>query len=619
VPRREDRSIEQRLEDLERVAELLRVVHVWTEIEIVERGPEPVVTKAAEIPAAEAVEPVVEVVERRRDIDLLFDPTTGARLLRTEANAPAFDMLAARARECGRSIRIPLRMHAAQVGPVLSRAKLVAVLGGNRAGKTRVLLLRFVRMWLLRGRAPTSSTPGAMFWWIGPTIEKAYKFGWARGLKLLLPAELVVSYPRSHRAAQVIKLLDGTTIELQHAQDDGSNLKSENVDAIAGDEIGVWKHEGNWQQVASRISQAGASACVSTTPVAGHWGRTKIVLQEPHSGGAIQCFHVDIFDNPWMTRPRVWSLLLLDGSITEAELDERVLCSPDPPAAARSVITAPRALREHFGVWTAEGVRLWSEWTESIERQCTRTGGSTSWPTLTTSKRLVAGRWVEPETLPNITAQACATIFPPEKCTTCAGTGCGACKWLGYRPLDRVAGQDFNVNPETTLPIQIFGHAHNPASWVVLVLEEIQTVGTIEAHADRLLGIDRDLALICDPSGDIPRRKQGALDSDDASRLRASGFRVVSAVGRGRTLKSQHPTLTLLHKLQRERRVYVHLRCTQTLRALQTQQARPDGRIDKRSGVNSPSDQLSAPTDALRYAVWRIFKHELEDPTSWET
>ena len=91
---------------------------------------------------------------------------------------------------------------------------------------------------------------------------------------------------------------------------------------------------------------------------------------------------------------------------------------------------------------------------------------------------------------------------------------------------------------------------------------------------------------------------------------------MVSACGRGRKLRSQKPTLTLIHKLIHERRLYVHLRCTQTIKALESQRARPDGRIAKESG--KASDRLSSPTDALRYLVWRLFRHELARSIEWE-
>lgn len=620
MSRREDRSIADRLAEVERAVEMLEVVHVWTEIVVVARV-EPWLAEmrtVEDVQRCAVFEPVVEVVSRWRDLDLLFDPNTGERVIRSAENAEAFDALAAKV---DKSFRIELRCHQWQVDPVLSRAKITAVLGGNRAGKTRVLLLWMIRQWILRGRAPTPEQAGAVFWWVGPTLAKSFKYGWNRGLRLLLPRELVVSAPKSHRSTSLaITLLDGSAIELQHAFEDGGNLKSENVSGIAGDELGEWHDQGNWQQVNSRVLQAGAQAAISTTPVAGHWGRTAIILQEPHSGGAIKVFALDLFQNPYLSTARILAGFLGDSTLTETELAEQVLPAPDHAAACRAIVTNPRSLREHFGVWTAEGIKLWAEWTEEVERACTRAGGGVVATDLRVGKRLVAGRERGPELLRDCTAQACGSIFgPAERCPGCRGAGCSSCSGSGTRTIRRVAGEDFNRNPQTTLPCQVFGDPEAPETWVIYVIEEIQTVGTIEEHADRLATIDRDLAIVCDPSGDIPRRAQGALDSDDASRLRARGYRVVSAVGRGRSLRSQSPTLALLHKLIRERRVIVHMRCVQTLRALQTQKAKPDGRIDKRAGTNSPSDQLSSPTDALRYLTWRLFKHELEHAAEYET
>lgn len=611
MPRTEDRSIADRVAEVRRVVEHLDVLHICTTIEVCRRREGgPVLRKASDVLSHTWVEPEVDVIEVRRDLDLLLDPRTGERKLRHVQDDPTeFDAIAAKAKR----VDITITCHEHQLDAILSTAKIVAVTGGNRAGKTRVLLYWLIRQWLLRGFAPSLGRAGAMFWWIGPTLPKAFKFGCKRGLAALLPAALLVGQPpTSHRASNLaLTMIDGSTIEFHHAQDDGGNLKSENVQAIAGDEIGEWKDAGNYQQVNSRISQSGGAAALGTTPVGGHWGHHEIILQEPHSSGAIRVWSIDLFQNPWMTMARIWALFLGDGTLTETELEEVVLPAPDPPAAARAIIKSPRALREHFGVWTADGIRLWAEWTEVIEQMCTRAGNGTTWTKFNASSRLVRGVEVGPQELADVTAQSVAGIFDAES-ELIDGQ-------LVARPLTRIAGQDFNVNPQTTLVAQVFGDADDPATWVLLVQEEIQTPGTVETHGQRLLGIDRDLGIICDPSGDIPRANQDALDSDDASRLRAMGFRVKSAIARGKKLKSQRPTLTLIHKLTRERRLYVHLRCTQTLKALQTQQAKPDGRIDKRPGTKSPSDQLSAPTDALRYLVWRVFRHELENPTIFET
>ena len=583
MSRTEDRALADRVDDLEHLILALEPLHIQTEIVVVRRH-EPWASEIetwADVERLLPVEPEVEVVETRRDLDLLIDPRTKARKLRHEvADVEGFDRIAARAK----LVKITITVHEGQLEPLLCTAGIVALLGGNRGGKTRVGLWWLFRQWMLRG-------PG-LYWLLAPTLTKAWK-RLVKDFAPLIPIGVRVGkLPKSHRSARlVVRMIDGAEIEALHTNEDGGNLKSENVAGILFDEAAESPDVGNWQQVNSRVSQRGAAVFLPTTPKAGHWAHTEIVLQEPHAGGAIRSFELDLFSNPWLTTPRIWKLLLGDGTLTQTELEEQILPSRDPAATCRAIVQSPRALREHFGVWTADGIRLWSEWTDVVAQSCTRAG-----------QAMLADRLVTPwGELEPITAQASSAFFDG----------------VALEQLRVVGGQDFNVNPQTTLLAQVFGKPEDPSTWVLYFADEIQTQGTVELHGERLKASWPGLALACDPSGDIPRRIQQEGEGEEAERLRDMGFECRSCVGRGRRLTSQKPTINLVHYLIRKRRVYVHLRCRQLLKALQTQQAKPDGRIAKRSGVNSKSDQLSAPTDAARYLAWALFRHELEGATEW--
>jgi len=586
MPRVEDRSVRDRIADVEQLTSRLEPLHVQTEI-LVMRRHEPWaaagIRTVEDIEALLSFDPVPEVIDRRRDLDLLIDPKTGARKLRhlTE-DKEGFDAIAA---QC-ELVRITITVHEAQLPALLSPAGVVAVLGGNRSGKTRIGLYWLIRQWMLRGQAAANDKPAAVFWLLAPTDPKAWK-RLVRGLAPLIPAALRVGdLPRSHRSARmVITMIDGCEIEALNTYGDGDNLKSENVHGILFDEAGACRHPGNWQQCQSRTSQTGAPVMLDTTPKPGHWAYEEIVLQEPHAGGAIQVFHLDLFHNPWMTTPRIWHLLIRDTTLTQHELEEQVLPTPDPAAACREIVTSPRALREHFGVWTADGIVLWSEWTPAVAAACTRAG---------------QGVWINGlGELEPVTAQAAAGV------THFAG--------LDLEEVEVLGGQDFNVNPQTTVIVQVLGLPEDPSTWVLYVADEVQTQGTIELHGEKLTRTWPGLVMACDPTGDIPRRKQGATDGDEAARLRDMGLHCHSCVGRGRRMASSKPSINLLHWLMKSRRLVIHLRCKNLIKALQVQQARPDGRIAKRAGTNSPSDKASAPTDALRYIAWALFGSEYQN------
>lgn len=599
MSRREDRSIEARVRELEDLAQKLRPVHVRVDLHVCARAREARRPRTiAEIEQMLDDDPVVEVVEVIEGwAEALIDPATGARASRSKKpewsrnkDDEGFDELAARCE----LVVITVTLHAAQLLALLSWASVIALLGGNRAGKTRIGLYWLIIRWVLRGSPPQGAEPGGLFWIVAPNEKKA----WKRLIALagLLPRRLWTgSLPKTHRAQQRLRMIDGSTFEAHHAARDGDNLKSERVTDILFDEATASPDPGNLQQCLSRTAQNGGAVFCSTTPKAGHYIYTRIVLQAPHSGGRIAVFHTDLFDNPWLTLARIFDLFIGDGTLTEAELVEQVLTAEDPAAMCRAIVTNPTSLREHFGVWVAQGLRLWSDWTETIARTCTRSGQA---------RALERLGWAPPDGAPrqlaNVTPIAAQALSP----------------WRRLQPerLRVLGGQDFNINPQSTILAQVFGVPEDPSTWVLYVFDEIQTIGTVEAHGTKLRRQHPGLAIACDPAGDIPRAKQEATEGDEAARLRDMGFACHSCVGRGRRLQSQKPTLTLVHYLMKQGRIVVHLRCRKLLSALETQQAKPDGRIAKVSG--SKSDRESSPTDALRYLAYALFRHELQIATT---
>lgn len=600
----ENIALERRVAKLERRVKDQALLWIRTTIVVCGRAGEPEYSSAEQ--AIEAAEAEPEVVELRRlpDLEVLIDPLRGTKRVRTALDPgrrEAFDRL--KQREGVRLLDVEIRCHEAQVGAILSRSPIVAAFGGNRSGKSMILVWWLFRRWLLRGGRHR------VFWWVGPDVEKLVAQGvWTiagdQGLGGgVWPDEVFAELracPRSKKNPS-LELIDGSVLLFQHAnfrgRDAGKNLKSANVTDAVVDELGAIAHEANWHQVQIRVSQTGGAVATSTTRVKDHWSHEEISERAAELGPrVIDVYDVELFANPWMSYARIWKLFLTDKTITRRQLEQQVLPAEDKRGACLALVTNPKSLREHFGIETARSLMLWPSWEDRLIYSSPHYRHA----------ELVVERDGELHKLKNITAEVLARKWPKQ-----AARGV---RWHAW------AGVDFNVRGHSVI-LELFGDGAsleeaiaNTNSWTVLVSDEVQIDGTT---LDLAQGIRERAGIIpvwYDPHGAPGHASRGTGgDTTDAAILRQTGF--PAAPANGVNIKTGSPmqlgqidSRNVMHALMAEGRLRVHERCVGWIQAMATERAKPDGRADKRSSPDSPTDFLSGFTDSGRYGIWPIFK-----------
>lgn len=567
MPLAETHSFNKRLERAQKQVGSAQRFRIVTTVEVVDRGP--------------ADQP--EVIETIPDLDLLIDAVDGIRILRRDVHPDELHIYDEEAESFER-IDITVTLHPGQVEAYFDEGSdIIGILGGQRAGKTAVMARWLFRQWMLRGYE------GALFWWVSDSLEhtrvavRKYITG-EQGRPGIMPPELWVSYPETDRSGdQAIVMLDGSRFELKHGRYKGDNLKAVNIEAGAVDEITSIKHVENWRVLSGRTLDADAPLFVASTPKAGHWAHEEIILKAEEYPGEIAFHEFSSFKNPFVPLEVVWKKLKKAASLSNEVIAEiRKIDDLDQQIAlARKATTDPTTLRDFFGEWAAEGVMLWTAYKAKVH-MVTGPGyeaGAFGFVDLTDSE---AGPWF--------------------------------LKRLG-KGVQYIGGQDFNIEPMTTLVAQVVDTPNGPG---LLFLDEIQTVGNIHVHAEHLLKYERylDIPIACDVTG--CRRgthaNQGAKDGETLSLiLREAGYAAFPCNYRqGKPVDL--PKLDSVHLMQRmlrQDRIRVHKRCTELRRALSTQQSTAKGEPDKESG--KASDRLSSTTDAARYMVWAVFHREWKE------
>jgi hypothetical protein len=572
---RDNMALDRRVEELERAILVVEPKRIRTTFRVFRRGVEPACSSAAEARRLAALDPVVELVGEYPDLDVLIDAETGARIQRA-ANDTSFDVLA----EGVEVIDVMISCYAEQLQQIMSDAPTTATTGGTRAGKTRVLVWWMFRQWLLRGHGIDEDHEAeGVGWWIREDSEKLYKHG-VKWLLRLWPNVFVGKIPNETTKNPSLHLFDGSRIDFRHAHHSGSkagtNLRSESVGiGIVVDELSAIHHEENLRELQARVALTGAPIAAAFTPTAGHWS-ARLAKQAPHSGGTIVVRKLTMFDNPWWKKADMWIDLLRLGAITAAELEQKILPAEDQFAAAMSVVTDPNVRRMRFGEEQSIGLTLWREWSDEL---VVRDGDG-----LRSSFR----------GLPNVTAAVVGGFF---------GTS---------RPK-AWGGKDFNVNPNVGVVLQAFG---DPARPVVLVIDEVVTVGPTLRNAEEIDKRYPGLPHFCDPTGAMymhPARGAPSTraNATDVEEMRRAGLPCVPAAGSSKNNVrhlSRHDSVNVMHRAMKENLFFVHARCTGVLRAMTDMQSDEQGLPKKTSGVTSISDQISGYGDAVRYGVWRAYQ-----------
>lgn len=545
MPNAGEVRLDLRIDELESRFATTRVLHIRTRLLVYRRS--------------DADKP--ELIEERPDLELLLDPAENIRILRHRCADPEeFDRRAATAR----LIDVPITCHEAQVEPIVNdSAKIIGMIAGNRAGKTEVLGSWLLRQWVLHGFA------GALFWWVAPTLSLALiglrkLFAGEGDRGPIFPPELVRSYPKAKRlnGGEVAEMIDGSLFAFHHANSDGDNLKGVKIVAAGVDEVCSVQQIQNWRIICARTADMEGRVGAASTPKRGHWARSEIINQAQYSDD-VRHYRFSCFDNPWIKQSEIERLIQTQGGHDD-----------------------PVVRREYYGEFVADGNDAWPDWNPEHHLVQDRE----AW-TIRDLVRL----GLLPEGYKDITAQVVAGRFS------------------GHRDAEIIGGQDFNVNPMTGVFARLFGIPGDPRTWGAFFFDELQVRGPVQHYAEELAAKYPGIPISCDSTGCKTgiHSSHGAGSGTNDRTLKEYGFdaRPCYAIRGEPKNPLQVDSLNLCHRLFRAGRIRVHSRCRALCLALDTQEVRPDGRIDKDPGT--ATDRLSAPSDAMRYALWRLFWEEM--------
>jgi hypothetical protein len=545
--------------------------------EVHRRGPEPVCRTIRDVQVYRKAKPVTELVRTVPDLDVIIDAEMGVHLPHFEGRDPDFGTYEEIA-EPGRVIDVVISCYEDQLEQIVSEAGVTASVGGARAGKTRILVWWLFRQWLIRGHgAGEGHEREAVFWWTREDTEKLYAHA-VRWIEGLWPAEVFTGeMPGEKTKNPVHKLIDGSKLVYRHTHHSGkragTNLRSESVDAIVTDEVTAILNVENWNELVNRVGQTGGPIACAYTPTRGHWVEEVIEKRALGSGGAIVVKRLTMFRNPWWPYAKIWWQFLRGGGITAEQLEEEILMQEDQTAASLEVITNPDARRMFFGESAPVGLVLWREWRDEWICEDYDAGRD---------QLRIGGRWLD-----NITEHVLGDFFQS-------------------RNFREAGGKDFNVNPQCTVIFRVFGNTDRPH---VMVLHEVGTTGTTYTHAQAVAKAHPGLVMHCDPTGAMAWRHEGQGDKSrtNAESMRAAGLECEPANsyhGNKVAHLPQLDSIDAMHKAMALGLIRVHPRCHNVIKAMTDMRSDARGKIKKKSGKDSESDQISGWGDALRYGVW---------------
>lgn len=571
-----------------------RLIHIRAEFLIHERAPPGSTVACICCGSTEAT-----IAERHPGPELLIDRVRGTRKLRGPGvDDEAFVELA---RTRAEYVFFPIRCTREQYAVFLDeRRRVEMVSGGNRAGKTKIAESWLSWRWMLRGGRRRR------FWIVSAELQQAFDV--AQRLVVgdgesppIFPAGIVRSYPTNPRAKDPkIVLVDGTLIELRHTnKSTGGNLKGKSVVDMLWDEAVETRSVAVYTVLINRLTGAGGTCLISTTPIAGHFLKRMVVDQAER----IEANGVKT-GNPLIS---VHYLRMRDNVWYPAENIE------ESYAACHDDVTRRR---ECDGEWIASEGALWS----FFDRE----------------KHIVHGehRNLGEMGREDATAAAVKRVFVGDNPLQ-----------VGLRPPPRpeyIGGQDFNCNPMTVVLAQIEaidpeGDRSDPRNWRLWVFDVVVKQNTnTRAFAEHLAGPDlartcgfetpryARTPILCDATGAYtnvsrnrmaPPSKATQRATTDAGIMCEAGFDTRPCRFSEKRMP-ENPRIAarvqLLHRLMREDRIRVHARCKALLKAITEQQDRGDGIPEKES--HHASDRLSSSIDALGYLCWGLFAETDKKP-----
>lgn len=527
---------------------------------------------------------LAKIVNRVEVGELLIDVGKKSRVLRTDENSASFDEIANRAHRVDLPIRCSRyedpESHVTPVDTLFDfETKTTSVSGGNRSGKSTLGVNWFAIRWLFRGGK------NRLFRLMGPELKQAHilKSKLVDGENLtppVLPPELVISAPQSEKSGdQTIYLVDGSEIQLKHAKIAG-HLKGVSVVDILWTEVTECLHEEAYVISVARTVDTGGQLFLDSTPKAGHWMKDSVIdiaheQREALKRGeinklTIKTMSMSSLKNPWVSREE----MILARAVA-AKTGEQI------------------ARREFDGEWVGDNATIFGDiWDGSIH--------------------IVDMPVNEPDLgifgLRDITKQASR-------------------KWFRGSGHDWVIGVDVNRNPHTAVVCKIFGNIHDPKTWGLYIHDEVRTWDTDAYGAAKHLsrsrgGMYKGGGVAIDANAAHPNQHAAHTNGrattpvKDYKRL---GFNARPPTYTSKNGKAKNPDVldstAVVRHLMRERvygrpRFLVNSICTGTIKAIEQQEDRGDGRPVKESNTYSDRE-IAAFTDSIRYLAWPIFNRSI--------
>lgn len=564
----------ERIAEYERIADAPRVFCWRRPLEVVGRSPED--------------KPVV--IERRDYQDVLIDRVSGKRsvlqLLEDPRKIDRWHDSAAKSTT--RQLVTPVTATEAQLRPLLdTRSKTIFLFGANQSGKSTI-----GGSWL----GSRIAARRGMYLWLAPTQEKTsvgvekltVDTEFARAV---IPSELIAYVPESHKSArQEILLVDGTSIQLRYCSRKGQNLKGL-TGVLAGvmDEAGDVTWEINFTIAVARLLRAGGQLLVPTTPVVPSWLQEKDQQTRTYA-------EVDTLEQMGERVPantKVYFSMHDNPYLTLEEIDRTIETWGGPDT--------PKAQREGFGRWVADGGRLWRHFINGLPHVV-------EW----------GRRDVSLYGFTDITKSVAKEVFR-------GFSQKNDCEWIG--------GFDYNFDPFSAVLAKIIvpegKDQRDPENWCIYVDDVAVKAARSTSEFAEWLGNEAGgwngrglpanafagLHGIGDGEGFYHVRDRRAHASTDAEAMRKAGF-VIRAprYNEGNPLNPPRKVrIGFLNELFFRNQVLINRTRGEDL-IVSLDSEVDDGSGDTRKGKKDKSDKRSGVTDALCYLAYAVRYHRRRAP-----
>lgn len=550
-----------------------KLYHVRSQIYIHERSPEgspPCDCCGAKRARIKRIEP---------DLDLLIDPITQDRKLRTQAkDKQTFDQVCADAKRFDIILRCTEETYPLLVDETSS---VIAAIGAARSGKSQISTAWLARQWILKGGKDR------LFMIVGAEEKHAHIIKEKlilsdQGDPSILPTELCISFPRTARVNDKhIHMIDGSKILVTHAT--AKSIKGNKSYGSVLTEASEVRDQTMFSVLLGRHSQTDGCLFLESSPKSNHsWLKSEVIKK------AAQQTEKQESDTDYIP----------SYSVLHMPLDGNVWLTPEQIQRLRDdTVNDLMMRREVDGQFADEHPYFWEPF----------------WNAETKPGLVIVNESFDPTDwgyLDDITREVSIKIFT--------------------KPHDWLVGTDCNIGLMSSMVCKIFGDAKRPDTWRIVVADHIWTRQELASGHSRKLKSLRDkrfkgAGVIMDVNSVISShyKQINANVPTDASFFQADGFEVRAPLKRinkdgsksywNGERRSRH---LLLARLMRDKRIqFMHGRCGFLFHSFENQEAMPDGSEPKNPTAHKDHD-LASPIDALTYLLSAIFSKEKIKPNS---